>query len=89
MLNLIEKIIDIALSPLINLFDFPIVPLELKAVINFVLDYIEIGILLLDFFCPMSLIRPAIDIFLTVYIIEHTYHIILWVLKKIPMLGIE
>ena len=77
------------LKPLIALFDFPIVPAELTTLINKLFEYIQAGTGILNFFVPFDVIRPAIDVFLAVWAIEHAYQLVLWVLRKVPILGIQ
>lgn len=44
---------------------------------------------ILNFFVPFDVIRPAIDVFLAVWAVEHGYQLVLWVLRKVPILGIK
>lgn len=89
MLTLIQKLAHLCLSPLIALFDFPVVPAELTMLVNQLFEYIQAGTGILNFFVPFSVIRPAIDVFLAVWAIEHGYELVLWVLRKVPLLGIK
>lgn len=41
------------------------------------------------FLRPFDVIRPAIDVFLAVWAVEHAYQLVLWVLRKVPILGIK
>lgn len=89
MLTLIQKLAHLCLTPLIALFDFPVVPENLTKLINQLFEYIRAGTGILNFFVPFSVIRPAIDVFLAVWAIEHAYQLVLWVLRKVPLLGIK
>lgn len=89
MLTLIQKIAHLCLKPLIALFDFPIVPAELVKLVNKLFEYMQVGTGVLNFFVPFDIIRPAIDVFLAVWAIEHVYMLVLWVLRKVPLLGIK
>ena len=64
MLTLIQKLAHLCLKPLIDLFDFPIVPVELTTLVNKLFEYIQAGTGILNFFVPFDVIRPAIDVFL-------------------------
>lgn len=88
MLTLIQKLAHLCLKPLIALFDFPIVPAELTTLVNKLFEYIQAGTGILNFFVPFDVIRPAIDVFLAVWAVEHAYQLVLWVLRKVPILGI-
>lgn len=89
MLTLIQKIAHLCLKPLIALFDFPVVPAELTTLINKLFEYMQVGTGILNFFVPFDVIRPAIDVFLAVWAVEHAYTLVLWVLRKVPLLGIK
>ena len=71
MLTLIQKLAHLCLKPLIALFDFPIVPVELTTLVNKLYEYIQAGTGILNFFVPFDVIRPAIDVFLAVWAVEH------------------
>ena len=89
MLTLIQKLAHLCLKPLIALFDFPIVPAELTTLVNKLFEYIQAGTGILNFFVPFDVIRPAIDVFLAVWAVEHAYQLVLWVLRKVPILSIK
>ena len=63
MLTLIQKLAHLCLKPLIALFDFPIVPVELTTLVNKLFEYMQVGTGILNFFLPFDVIRPAIDVF--------------------------
>ena len=84
MLTLIQKLAHLCLKPLIALFDFPIVPVELTTLVNKLFEYIQAGTGILNFFVPFDVIRPAIDVFLAVWAVEHAYQLVLWVLHFYP-----
>ena len=88
MLTLIQKLAHLCLKPLIALFDFPIVPVELTMLVNKLFEYIQAGTGILNFFVPFDVIRPAIDVFLAVWAVEHAYQLVLWVLPVILLLAV-
>lgn len=89
MLTLIQKLAHLCLKPLIALFDFPVVPAELTKLVDKLFEYMQVGSGVLNFFVPFNVIRPAIDVFLAVWAVEHAYQLVLWVLRKVPILGIK
>lgn len=89
MLVLIQKLAHLCLQPLIALFDFPVVPAELTLLVNKLFEYIQAGTGILNFFVPFNVIRPAIDVFLAVWAVEHGYELVLWMFRKVPLLGIK
>ena len=89
MANLISKFFGWVLTPILNAINFPVVPAELVAVIDKLFELLGNAMSVFNFFCPLSAVAPALAIFLVIYAAYHAYLITLWVLKKIPVLGIE
>ena len=88
MMNLLKKLFNLILSPLISMIDLPLIPEELVMIVDQTFEYMRAGVGFFNLVCPLELIQPAINIFLGVYIFEHGYYIVMWIVKKIPMLGI-
>lgn len=44
---------------------------------------------LINFFVPWTLVQWGLPILIVVLNFEHIYHFVMFILKKIPMLGIE
>lgn len=88
-INLIKKLLSFVTDTIFSVIDLPIVPAGLVSAIETMFDYMQQGMGIINFFCPLDAISPAIDLFLAVWIVINGYDIIMWVLRKIPMLGIE
>jgi hypothetical protein len=71
----------------LNLWDA--LRVELTTLVNKLFEYIQAGTGILNFFVPFDVIRPAIDVFLAVWAVEHAYQLVLWVLRKVPIIGIK
>lgn len=41
------------------------------------------------FFVPQVVVQGALDLVILVWTVVHGYKLVMWVLRKIPMLGIE
>lgn len=89
MFNLIKMFFSWLLSPIINALDFPVVPAELSQIVTQVFGYMKSGMSIVNFFCPLSLIRPALTVFLAVFAGYHAYLVIMWVLRKLPFVGVK
>lgn len=57
--------------------------------INSFLDIIFNNLDLLNVFVPVSTIKLVIPIAIIIMNFEHIYKLIMWIIKKIPFLGIE
>lgn len=89
MIKLFKKLVSLILSPLIKLIDFPVVPDGLAAYIEKFLDYIKQGMGFISYFLPMSLVKAIISFVIACELFMFGYRVVMWILKKIPMLGID
>lgn len=89
MIKLLKKLVSLVLSPLIALIDFPIVPDGLSEYINKFLEYLRSGMGFIEYFLPMALVRALITFIIACELFMFGYRVVMWILKKIPMLGIE
>lgn len=89
MISLIGKVLGFLLSPIFNLLDFPVVPPEMTASASWLISHLMDARGVLNFFVPFSLVRPAVDFFLLVFLISKGYKVFMWVLKKVPFFGVE
>ena len=83
--NLVYTVIT-ALLNWVNIPDFP------ENMINAFASGLEIvynGMSLLVYFLPRNVWQYGIKILLAIIAFEYLYYIIMWILKKIPVLGIE
>lgn len=87
--ELIKKLLTFVTDTIFSVIDLPVVPQGLVDAVNLVLGYMADGMSIINFFCPLSAISPAIDLFIAVWTIEHSYRLVMWVLQKIPMLNIK
>lgn len=88
MIRLVTGFLSWILSPILDVLNFPAVPAELKSIIDQLFDYMADGMGILNFFCPLSMIRPALAVLVAVWAVEHGYHIVMWVLRKLPFVGV-
>ena len=89
MFELIKSFLGWILSPIIDLLNFPALPAGVVDILNKGIEYMGAGMGIFNFFCPLSGIKPVVIAFLAVWGIEHGYHMLMWVLHKIPFLGIK
>lgn len=57
--------------------------------IAFINQILESSQSLINLFLPWDIVRFGVPVLLIVLNFEHLYSFVMWVLKKIPMLGIE
>lgn len=90
-------IIDLLLQVGFWLFDLllsfldklPQIPESFNNVVSMLVDFVEGGICVINCFLDLKFIRVAIPIWLVIASVDKIYHLIMWVLRKIPFLGIE
>lgn len=84
-INVFNKITDF----IFGFLNFPAVPVELSNSVSFVFDKISSGMGIVNFFLPLEQIKPAITCFLAIFTIEHSFTLIMFVIRKIPFLNIK
>ena len=87
-IKLVTGFLSWILSPILDVLNFPAVPAELQSIIDQLFGYMADGMGILNFFCPLSMIRPALAVLVAVWAVEHGYHIVMWVLRKLPFVGV-
>lgn len=85
-INIVGGLVNLVFSILPNL---PSLPTTATNSINSFLDIIFNYAGLIDVFIPLQHIKILIPLILVVVNFEHIYHLVLWVLKKIPALNIN
>ena len=61
----------------------------LNTIITFVNDILSQGIGLLCFFVSPETLITGFSIFVLIFTFEHSYRFVMWVLTKIPFLGVK
>lgn len=89
MIKLVKKLIGLIISPLKALFDFPAVPEGLAAVISKSIEYFDSAVQIIGFFFPLQLAYSLLTVVIAIEVIEHSYYLIMWVVSKIPFLGVK
>lgn len=87
-IKLVTGFLSWILSPILDVLNFPAVPAELQSIIDQLFGYMADGMGILNFFCPLSMIRPALAVLVAVWAVDHGYHIVMWVLRKLPFVGV-
>lgn len=88
-INLITTLLQFVTDTIFSVVDLPVVPRGLVNAVDLMLGYMRSGMGIFNFFCPLSGISGAVDLFVAVWTVEHTYRLVMWVLQKIPMLGVK
>lgn len=74
---------------IVSMEQLPQVPDGFMMVIVEFINFISGGISAVNCFLDLPFIVVCIPIWLAIATLDKTYHIIMWVLRKIPVLGIE
>lgn len=89
MIKLLKKLVSLILSPLIALIDFPAIPTGLAEYTDQFITYIKSGMGFISYFLPMSLVNALLTFVVACELFMFGYRVVMWILKKIPMLGVE
>lgn len=79
------------------LFDFIIPFLELLPeppetmtnLVNWLVEFLQSGITCVNYFVDLNYMSGCLVVWLVIASVDKGYHIVMWVLRKIPFLGIE
>lgn len=84
LLDLVYTIMDIQLF-----FDIPELPRKAEAMIENVYYYMVDGAAILANFCNLNYLITLLGIVLVVDVAINIYKFVMWIIKKIPFLGME
>lgn len=83
-MNLVKNLLGLLFSPI----HIPVIPDELNESINSFFGYLDNAAGLIGLFFPIDM-TPFFVIFFGIFALSHAYPLVMWILRKIPMLGIE
>ena len=89
---IIESLLNLfsaALKLIFGWINLPALPADVETVINQLFTYMEAGIGFVFLFFNMSLVKLMIPFVLVVANFDKAYKLVMYVLRKIPFLGIE
>lgn len=84
LLDVIYNILDLLL-----ILDIPNMPTEALSYIDTAFDYLVAGAGVLANYTPLPYLLVLLGVVIAVDMGIMIYHFIMWIIKKIPMLGIE
>jgi hypothetical protein len=84
--NLIYTFLSVVLTPFQII---PDVPQSVDSFLESFLDFIFAPIQIVSFLFPCNFIIVALPVFLVILNMEHIWDGIIWILKKLPFVGIE
>lgn len=85
LLNVVKFLINI----IFGWVHLPAVPVQIVSVVDRVFLYVKSGLGILWLFVPYELVKVMIPLVVAVVNFDKFYSFAVWVLKKIPVLGIE
>ena len=88
-LKMVLGLMQSILSFILGLLPLPDVPAWLVELTETILGYMKTGMGIVLFFVPQAVVQGALDLVILVWTVVHGYKLVMWVLRKIPMLGID
>ena len=88
-IELIKKLLTFVMDTIFSVVDLPVIPPQIGDAVNWFFDLLLQGMSIVNWLLPLDLIAPGIDLIVALFLLEHGYRLVLWVLQKIPMLGIK
>lgn len=90
---IIESICDLFIrffTALLNGINIPQIPDDILLNVTSTLDtIIQRGSELIDLFLPYDIAKTLLLIVICIEVATHIYHFIMWVIRKIPMVGMS
>lgn len=88
-IELIMSAVSAVLKVLFGWINLPAASPEISETFDTFLTYVSSGVSFLAYFLPMDLVKALVTLFLLVFAFEHGYFIVMWLIKKIPVLNIK
>lgn len=85
----ILSVIKTLLIGIISVFNMPSVSEEFYNAFDLINDWLANGQHIIDLFVPWNIVKFGIPLIVFVVNFEHIYGVVMWILRKIPMLGID
>lgn len=84
LLNAIYNVLNVLL-----ILDIPQLPEQVTGYINTLFDYLVTGASILSNYTPLGYLLILFGVLLAVDLGIQIYHFVMWVIRKIPMLGMS
>ena len=84
LLNVIHTVLDTLLF-----FEIPSLPATVGEYLNTFFEYLTLGASILANYTPFSYLMTLFVIIVGIETSVHVYELVLWILRKIPMIGIS
>lgn len=90
---IIKGLLSVVVSLLTALFSIfpsvPAFPADVTSVLDSVKSYVVSGMGILLSFCYADVVIVMLDISITLFVAYEVYTFVMWVVRKIPMLGVR
>lgn len=89
---IIEAVINLVTTLIHAVFGFiniPAMPEGIETSINYVFDLLFNGVQFLGFVMHWEVVKVLLPILLAVLVLEQAYHVIMWIIRKLPFLGMS
>lgn len=89
LIGFIEKMLTWIIDLIFSVVKFPDAPPGLVSTVNQMFDIVRSGLGIIDFFLPLSTISTVLSAWLIVWGMVHAYDVLMWIVRKFPILGIK
>ena len=83
------SIVKVLINLLFGWVSLPQVPEAVTSVVDTLFTYMQQGVGILWLFVPQTLVRVLLPLVIVVHNFDHLYKLGMWILRKIPMVGID
>lgn len=83
------SIVKVLINLLFGWVNLPQVPEAVTSVVDTLFTYMQQGIGIVWLFVPQALVKVLLPLVILVHNFDHLYKLGMWILRKIPMVGID
>jgi hypothetical protein len=84
------KLADVVVKVVFSLLGvLPSMPDSVTSVVDNFFDLIFVGVSIFNFFVPLNFVVVLIPIVIAIVNFDKLYKLVMWILRKIPFIGVE
>lgn len=77
-------------TSVMDIINIPEIPQDVvNNISDFFSDIFQLGMQLISLVLPFDYAKFLLEIFITIEIVLHSYHFVMWIIRKIPVASIE
>lgn len=83
------SVVSTLIHLLFGFVNIPAMPEAIETSVDYVFDLLFNGVQFLGFVMHWEVVKVCLPVLLAVLLFEDVYYLVMWILRKLPFLGIE